>query len=178
MSVTIPISQELKDWADLAGYTLTPDSEDGRADIFWNQGGEIRFFIRNSADDWINVTCSDRLQPEYFYFAGKNIDVVEKFFFGWFGNTMRSNRGMPLLNTPISTEQLATGYQVTPRQIDGIDRYALIDHDGVAVAVASGGKISAASDLVPLSIYLHVPPTEIVRSFTNESGEPLFSVLD
>ncbi|TXH25082.1 MAG: hypothetical protein E6R06_10370 [Mycobacterium sp.] len=172
------VSQELKEWAELAGYSLTTDSIDNPADIFWNQGGEIRFFLREVADGWVNVTCSDRLQPEYFYFAGRTIEIVERFFFGWFGNTMRSNRGMPPLDTPISTEQLAAGYQVAPRQVNGVDRYVLIDPDGAIAAVASGGSISAASDLVPLSIYLHVPPTEIVRSFTNETGEPLFSVLD
>ncbi|MUL49070.1 hypothetical protein FZI85_19740 [Mycobacterium sp. CBMA293] len=172
------VSQELNDWAELAGYSLTADSADGPADIFWNRGGEIRFFLREAADGWINVTCSDRLQAEYFYFAGKTIEVAERFFFGWFGNTMRSNRGMPPLDTPISTEQLANGYQVALRQIDGVDRYALADTDGTVIAVASGGKISAASDLVPLSIYLHVPPTEIMSSFTSETGQPLFSVLD
>jgi|KBSSwiStaDraftv2_1062776.scaffolds.fasta_scaffold82529_3 hypothetical protein len=172
------VTQELKDWAELAGYSLTVGSEGGRTDIFWNRGGEIRLFIRGAANGWINVTCSDRLQPEYFYFAGRTIEVVEKFFFGWFGNTMRSNRGMPLLDTPISPEQLATGYQMAPRQIDGVDRYVLIDPERAAVAVAGGGQISAASDLVPLSIYLQVPTTEIMRSFTNETGESLFSVLD
>ncbi|WP_142239742.1 Imm61 family immunity protein [Mycobacterium sp. ST-F2] len=172
------ISQELKDWAKLAGYSLSVDSSDGPADMFWNQGGEIRYFIKEAQDGWINVTCSDRLQPEYFYFAGRTIEVVERFFFGWFGNTMRSNRGMPLLDTPISPEQLATGYQLATRQIDGVDRYVLINPDGTVVAVSSGGEISAASDLVPLSTYLSVPPAEIMRSFTNEGGEPLFSVLD
>jgi hypothetical protein len=106
------------------------------------------------------------------------MDVVERFFFGWFGNTMRSNRGMPPLDTPISTEQLAPGYQMAPRQIDGVDRYVLIDPSGAVAAVASGGEISAAGDLVPLSIYLHVPPIEIMNSFTNDTGKPLFSVLD
>lgn len=171
------VSRELADWAKLADYSLTVDTEGGLPDIFWNQLGEIRLFIRKSTNGWINVTCSDRLQPEYFYFAGKTIDVVEKFFFGWFGGTVRSNHGMPLLDTPVTTEQLATGYQITRRQVDGIARYVLIDPNGAEVAVASGGKTSAASDLVPLSIYLRVPPAEIMRSFTNETGEPLFSVL-
>jgi hypothetical protein len=67
---------------------------------------------------------------------------------------------------------------MAPRQIDGVDRYVLIDPERAAVAVAGGGQISAASDLVPLSIYLQVPTTEIMRSFTNETGESLFSVLD
>lgn len=174
---TMSVSQELKDWAELAGYSLTAGTADSPAEMFWNRGGEIRFFLREAADGWVNVTCSDRLQPEYFYFSGRTIEVVERFFFGWFGNTMRSNRGMPPLDTPVSTEQLAAGYQVEPRQIDGVDRHVLIDSDGV-VAVASGGKISAASDLVPLSIYLHVPPTEIMSSFTNETGQPLFGILD
>ncbi|WP_413232347.1 Imm61 family immunity protein [Mycolicibacterium sp. 141076] len=75
------------------------------------------------------------------------------------------------------TEQLATGYGITPRQTDGFDRCVLIDPNGTEVAVASGGKISAASDLVPLSRYLQVAPTEIMRSFTNETGEPLFRVF-
>ncbi len=171
---TMSVSQELKDWAELAGYSLTADS----ADIFWNRGGEIRFFLREVADGWINVTCSDRLQAEYFYFAGMTTEVVEKYFFGWFGNTMRSNRGMPPLDTPISTEQLAPGYQIATRQINGVDQYVLIGPDGVVVAVASGGEISAAGDLVPLSIYLQVSPTEIMNSFKNDTGEPLFSVLD
>ncbi|WP_413232345.1 Imm61 family immunity protein [Mycolicibacterium sp. 141076] len=96
------VSRELADWATLAGYSLTVDAEDGLTDVFWNQLGEIRLFIRKATNGWINVTCSDRLQPEYFYFAGRTIDVVERFFFGWFGGTVRSNHGMPLLDTPIS----------------------------------------------------------------------------
>ncbi|SHT64986.1 Uncharacterised protein [Mycobacteroides abscessus subsp. abscessus] len=174
----MPVSQELAEWAKLAGYSLTVGSEGGLTDIFWNRLGEIRLFIREMTDGWVDVTCSDRLQPEYFYFAGRTIEVVEKFLFGWFGNTTRYNSGMPPLRTPTTLAELTHGYKVATLQIDDIGRHVLVATNGSVVAIASGGKIVSTGTLVALSRYLEAPAAEIVQSFTNEYGPPLFSVRD
>lgn len=40
----IVIPPQLAEWAALAGYSLTPETDDGRA-MFWSAGGEVRYFI-------------------------------------------------------------------------------------------------------------------------------------
>jgi hypothetical protein len=125
--VAIDISTELENWAGLAEFSLTRHAEDGQADIFWNRGGEVRYFIREKLDGWIEVTCSDRMGPEYFIFYGASAAVVERFLFGWFGDTHRSLRKLPVLATPMSADELISGYRIVLQTFDGVDRYALID---------------------------------------------------
>jgi len=174
----ISVSDELRNWAQSAGYAV--DNEDGSTHqiMFWSRGGETRYFVKATADGWVQVDCSDRLQPEYFLFSGNSINVVERYLFGLFGNAMRSHRRLPLLATPMTEDELAGGYGIELRQVAGKDRYTLVTKSIGAVAIASGGKVSAYEDLVPLSVYLETPIAEIEQSFTSDDGRPLFTLLD
>jgi len=83
MSRVVEISTQLREWATLAGYSLTPGgtTDDGRA-ILWSDGGEIRHFVGIDDAGWCVVTDSDRLGPEYFTIAAPSVTTVETYFFG------------------------------------------------------------------------------------------------
>jgi hypothetical protein len=123
MTDGIEISSSLQEWANLAGYTLTPAStaHDGRA-LFWSAGGEVRLFIESRGDGWFIVTRSDRLGEEHFEFAAKSSTTLDKYLFGSFGQSIRSNRGLPVIPMPRSLDEVSAGFSVDTRQFDGIER--------------------------------------------------------
>ncbi len=172
------ISQELEEWANFAKFSLTRNAEGSGADIFWNLGGEVRYFVRDRADGWTQVTCSDRLGPEELEFAGASPAVVERFLFGWFGYTYRSVRAMPILATPVAAGELTNGYRIAVQEFEGVDRYTLVDATDRTIAVSSGGRLMAPDRLTRLSVFLHAPVDEIEESFRREDGRPLLKIRD
>lgn len=170
------VSIDLENWAKLAGLSLTRNAEDGQADVLWNSGGEVRYFVREKPDGWVEVSCSDRLGPEYFIFSGISAEVTERFLLGWFGDSYRSIKGMPIIATPVSAEALSNGYRIDSQKFDGVDRYVLINPAGEVVAASSGGRIVAPGRLAPLSVFLHSTVDQIEESFQSEDGKPLFGI--
>jgi hypothetical protein len=170
------VSNELENWANIAEFSLTRDAEDGQVDIFWNRGGEVRYFVREKPDGWVEISCSDRLGPEYFIFTGASATIVERFLLGWFGDSYRSIKRMPIIATPISSDGLMNGYRIASQIFDGVDRYVLIDPADRVIAASSGGRIMAPGRLAPLSVFLHVTLDEIEQSFRSEDGKPLFGI--
>lgn len=172
------ISQELEEWANLAKFSLTRNTAGSGADIFWNLGGELRYFVREMADGWTQVTCSDRMGPEEFEFSGASLAVAERFLFGWFGNTYRSIRTLPSLATPVAVQEASNGYRIGSQEFEGVDRYTLIDATDRIIAVSSGGRLMAPDRLTLLSALLHAPVYEIEESFRREDGRPLLKIRD
>ncbi|WP_163911616.1 Imm61 family immunity protein [Mycolicibacterium aubagnense] len=170
------ISRQLEEWANLAKFSLTRNTEGSDADIFWNLGGELRYFVRGRADGWTQVTCSDRLGPEVFEFSGASPSVVERFLLGWFGDTYRSVRALPILARPIAGRDLANGHRISLQEFDGVDRYTSVDATDRTIAVSSGGRLMAPDRLTRLSVLLHAPVDKIEESFRREDGSPLFGV--
>jgi hypothetical protein len=175
MTDGIEISSSLQEWATLAGYTLTPAStaHDGRA-LFWSAGGEVRLFIESRDDGWFIVTRSDRLGEEHFEFAAKSSTTLDKYLFGSFGQSIRSNRGLPVIPMPRSLDEVSAGFSVETRQFDGIERLALIAPDGSVAGISSGGKLIATASLIELSLYLTATIEEIMASSLDPDGKPLF----
>lgn len=169
------ISAALQGWAQLAGYTLTPGrvTDDGRA-IFYNEGGEVRYFIESRSDTWFVVTESDRMGQEYLVLAARSLDVVEKYFFGVFGSTVRSRRGLPEVRLPSSADDVGDGFTLDDLEFDGRRCRGLIDPAGRVVAVSSGDTLSGTWELAPLWLYLTAADDEIMQSFQDPAGRPLF----
>jgi hypothetical protein len=173
----IEVPPQLTEWAALAGYSLTPgsDTEDGRA-MFWSAGGEVRHFIGTNDAGWFTVTDSDRLGPEYLVFLAPSMATIESYFFGKFGGYIRSRKKLPRVHVPFTLEEISTGFTIQSRNFDGVERFTLIASDGSEVAASSGDKFSGTADLVELSHYLTVTTEDIVTSYLDPEGNPLFTL--
>jgi len=176
MTDSVEISNELEEWASLAGYALTPASRahDGRA-LFWSSGGEIRLFLGSRPDGWFVITRSERFGEEQLTFAAARMSTIEKYLFGNFGHSVRSIRGLPVIPVLKSSEPATNGLSIQPRQFDGAARLALIAPDGSIIALKSGGKLIATSSLAELSALLSATIEDIKASFLAPAGSPLFN---
>ncbi|MBI2695941.1 TNT antitoxin family protein [Mycobacterium nebraskense] len=172
---SIGISTRLEQWAELAGYTLTPGkcTDDGRA-LFWAALGEIRLFIGKSQDGWFVVTDSDRMGPEHFILAAPSMDTIEKYLFGRFCLHIRSARGLPRVGVPASHNGLLSPYSIETRDFQGTQRFALIASDGSTVAVSSADRVTATAELRKLALYLTATIDQIEASADDPDGKPLF----
>lgn len=168
------LSHEIENWASLAKFSLTRNTEGSDTDIFWNRDGEVRYFVRGRQDGWTEVTSSDRLGPESFTFAGASPQVVERFLFGWFGKTYRSINKLSPLAAPRAADKLANGYRIASQEVDGVERHTLVDSANRTIAISSGGRLMAPDRLAVLSVLLHATTDEIEESFRREDGSPLF----
>jgi immunity protein 61 of polymorphic toxin system len=175
MTEDTEVSSSLQEWAALAGYTLTPasTSHDGRA-LFWSAGGEVRLFLESRDDSWFIVTRSERLGEEHFEFAATSSSTIDKYLFGNFGQSIRSNRGLPVIPAPKSLSEISAGFSIETRQFDGKERLALIAPDGSIAGVSSGGKLIATASLIELSLYLNATIEDIMASCLDPEGKPLY----
>ncbi len=142
--------------------------------MFWSPGGEVRYFVGANDDNWFIITDSDRLGPENFRLAANSISTIEKYFFGTFGEFIRAKRGLPRIRIPIAKEEIAAGFTIDYRPFEHIDRLALIDPEGTALAFSSADLFYGTMELVGLSIYLTATVDDITATFLNPDGRPLF----
>jgi hypothetical protein len=177
MTGQVEIPPQLEEWGKLAGYTLTPAfrAYDGRA-LFWSAGGEVRLYIGANDDGWFVITRSERLGPERFRLAAPSMGTIQRYFFGKFGRGIRSNRGLPLVPMPRSKEEVSVRFAIGNRLFGGVERLALISSDGSVVAISGGGKLVATAELVDLSVCLTATIEDIVASFLEPGGKPLFKI--
>ena len=175
MTDSIEIPGRLEQWAELAGYTLTPgkSTDDGRA-IFWASLGEIRLFIGKNQDRWFVVTDSDRMGPEHFILAAQSMGTIEKYLFGRFCLHIRSIRGLPRVGVPISNNGLVSAYSIETREFEGTQRFALVASDGSTVAISSADRVTATAELKRLALYLTATIDQIEASAVDPDGKPLF----
>jgi hypothetical protein len=175
MKKSIAISHRLEEWATHADYTLTPGSsaDDGRA-MFWSPGGEVRYFVGANDDNWFIITDSDRLGAEHYKLAARSLNTIEKYFFGTFGEFIRAKRGLPSIHIPIAKEEISAGFRIEYRPFEDVDRLALIDPEGNALAFSSADLFFGTMELVGLSIYLTATVDDITAAFLNPDGKPLF----
>ncbi|WP_082969762.1 TNT antitoxin family protein [Mycobacterium sp. E3305] len=166
---TVDLTPHLQSWIRRAGLGMVQGSQahDGRT-VIWNTGGEVRYFI-GSRDGWYVVTSSDRMGPESYDFAGRTMQVVEKYMYGLFGGSVRGAK-LPRLRVPFRRDQLQPGYSIGKQSFAGRDRHTLIDDTGKVVAIAG------VEDLVELSHYLDATVKMIEDSYQSPEGKPLFEV--
>ncbi|WP_082459702.1 MULTISPECIES: TNT antitoxin family protein [unclassified Mycobacterium] len=175
MTDTIRVSKRLAQWAELAGYTLTPGdcTDDGRA-ILWAASGEIRLFIGQNDASWFIVTDSDRMGPEHFVLAAPSMDAIEKYLYGRFCLHIRSARGLPRVGVPVSDSGFVSTYSIEARDFEGTQRFALVASDGSTLAVSSSDKVTATAELRKLALYLTATIDQIEESAIDPDGKPLF----
>lgn len=169
MTGGVDLTQDLQAWLGLAGLEMIQGSRtnDGRT-VIWNKGGEVRYFIAVT-DDWYVITTSDRMGPESYEFAGNSMAVIEKYLYGVFGGSARSDTSQDI-RVPFQRDELRPGYSIGRESFAGRERHTLIDRAGKTVA------ITAIDRLVELSHYLDASIDTIKSSFLASDGKPLFTL--
>lgn len=119
---------------------------------------------------WYVITSSDRMSREGYEFAAASMSVIEKYLYGYFGGSVRSERELPAIRAPFQPEELMPEYSIGTMTFAGRQRDTLIDSSGTVVA------ITAADRLVELSHYLDVSVNVIKDSFLDSEGKPLFTL--
>ncbi|MET2822396.1 necrotizing toxin immunity factor IFT, partial [Mycobacterium tuberculosis] len=107
---------------------------------------------------------------EGYEFAAASMSVIEKYLYGYFGGSVRSERELPAIRAPFQPEELMPEYSIGTMTFAGRQRDTLIDSSGTVVA------ITAADRLVELSHYLDVSVNVIKDSFLDSEGKPLFTL--
>ena len=122
------------------------------------------------------VTVSDRMAEEELIFTANSMALIELYFFGKFGLSVRSSLKLPLLAFPKSAEETVGAYTLGLATFDGHENLALLDAAGSAIAITASGKIAGTTELVCLSLYLTSSADEVMASYLAPSGRPLFTV--
>ncbi|KMV22786.1 Imm61 family immunity protein [Mycobacterium heckeshornense] len=175
MTKRIEVSTRLADWARSGGWRLS-EAEDGRP-MFWKEGGQLRYLIGANDDGWLVITHSDRSGPEHLVLAAPSMETIERYLFGDIGSSVREHRGLPDVREPLSRDEIAPGFTLGTRAFEGVeDRMALIDSGGALVAVSSRDPWTGTDRLVRLSVYITANTDDIVASFLDPEGKPLFSL--
>ncbi|MCX2712228.1 Imm61 family immunity protein [Mycolicibacterium sp. J2] len=161
----------LEDWAELAGYSKSVDDKGSRV-CWWNSGGEERYYVQldDSREGWVRVTNASRSGPEEFVFEAADSEIAARYFWGFFGTTMRSRSALPRLRVPVRADNAAEGYavqQTTERSSQ------LVDPSGRVIMTARG-DVSDIALLVKTSHWLRASIPEIVQTYTSPDGLPLF----
>jgi hypothetical protein len=169
------VSPRLAEWASGGGWGVS-EAEDGRP-MFWKEGGQLRYFIGRGDDGWFVITQWVRGDPEQFVLAAPSMDTIERHLFGDFGPSVRRQRRLPDVRRPIDWEEMAPGFTFDTRTFGGVeDRIALIDSAGAVVAISSSDPVTASFALAGLSVYVSATVDDIVASFLDPEGKPLFSL--
>ncbi|ORW07487.1 Imm61 family immunity protein [Mycobacterium kyorinense] len=175
MTERIEVSARLAEWARSGGWGVSK-AEDGRA-MFWKEGGQLQYLLGRNGDGWFVITHLERSGPEFLVVAAPSMETVERYFFGDFGSSVRWHRRLPDVREPFSREELAPGFSLATRTFDGVEnRMALIDSGGAVVAVSGKDVLRGTGRLVRLSVYVSATVDDIVGSFLDPEGKPLFSL--
>jgi hypothetical protein len=163
----IRISDAVIGWAARAGYSLTPVDDSGAAGFRSDPGGELRYFVRGSADDGYTVSSAERRLDERVLLRVKELVTAERYLFDVFGVSLRSQSRLPRRKPK---PQPAAGYTVDDVDEHGYRR--LVGPNGV-VAIARG-SFEAAITLTLLSHLVAATVPDIEASYQSADGRPLF----
>ncbi len=184
MTGVVDVSEDLADWAIQAGYEVNQGSQpslngheenDGRA-VIWANHGEIRYFIGCHPSGWFYVTASERMSEEVLVFAAETMHLIELYFYGKCGLSLRSSLKLPVLKYPRSADDTVGGYSLGTALFEGRENLALVDSQGSAIALTTSGKIGGTAELVCLTYYLASGVEAVKSSYLDPSGQPLFTV--
>jgi Immunity protein 61 len=165
----VDLTPDLQAWLRLAGLDMIQGSQtDDHRTVIWNKGGESRYFI-GVVDGWYIITSSDRMGPETYSFAAESMPVIEKYLYGQFGGSVRSD-DLPYIKAPFQRDELRPGYSIGKQVFAGRERHTLIDRTGKVVAIA------AVDRLVELSHFLDASVDVIKSSYLALDGKPLFTL--
>ena len=83
---------------------------------------------------------------------------------------------MPRVHVPFLLEELSAGFTIQSRVFEGVERFVLVASDDSEVALSTGDKFSGTADLVEMSYYLTAATADIMASYLDPDGKPLFTL--
>lgn len=163
------LSADLVAWARLAGYSCSREAD---AILLFSSGGETCYYIRSGLDDtaWIVVTEADRGGQEKYVFSAANQEVLEKYFWNYFGFGIRMAARQPRLVFPTKREDIPSGYSI---EIDSADRLLLTGPENNPIA-QSRNSSTGTSLLVELAAVVGYSVEDLKDSYINPQGHPIF----
>ncbi|CAN7658802.1 Imm61 family immunity protein [Mycolicibacterium frederiksbergense] len=163
-------SAEIADLARRAGFALTPEDDSGAA-LFWSDpGGEIRFYVRGSADIGFTMTRAERKSHEQFELFTTSISVLERHLTAKFLGSIRYDKHWQHIVVPLASRDLAGGCRLSDEDADGYrDLFA---PSGELLARARGGLVGIAT-LVELSHLLQQSVLSLERIYANPDSRSL-----
>jgi hypothetical protein len=81
------------------------------------------------------------MSDEILEFAAESMQLIELYFYGKLGLSLRSSLKLPFLKYPRSADEAVGGYSLGTATFEGRENLALIDAEGRAIALTTSGKI-------------------------------------
>lgn len=165
------LSAECHGWALTANYTLSPTDNDDLT-LRSETSPATRYFIRQRGPARLELTQAndeDEAEGERPLLFVANIEVLERYLLGLFADDIRDDLGLPFLDLPWTTENIAAGFELGD-MMRGYRTLRRIGHGPVAAAPDPTLSLAA---LVPLSHFLLWPVADLKSSFLSETGAPL-----
>lgn len=100
-----------------------------------------------------------------------DIEVLERYLYGLFGDDIREELDLPFLTLPWAPKDLAIGYELG----DVVRGYRTLSRAGGEPVAAAPDETLSLLTLVPLSHFLGIEPAALKRAFMDERGAPLLS---
>lgn len=109
-------------------------------------------------------------------FAALHTEVIDKYLLDVCGRTIRSERKLPRLRIPMTSDGIAEGFILAPKDFRGEERLALqASGGGGVIAFSRRDPIIATFDLVRLSYLVRASIENTKASFLDVSGSPPFA---
>lgn len=163
----------LVEWAAKAGFSF--GSADKGGVLFYNRGGEDRYYVRPYAGEFLRITSASRREDEAYVLDARSEVAAEAFFWMKFGPGVRYSLNLERLRLPITKEEVAHPYVLDDGETT---RLQLLGPNGEAALVvdAAWDPASDVAQLVKCSWALAHPISEVEESFLAVDGRPLFHV--
>lgn len=167
------ISRECLGWARAANYVCEVDDSAGVMTLRSEAGAPTRYFVRQRARDRlelsrIDISAVGDEKPRPILFAADR-DVLERHLVAIFGDDIREDVGLPMLQLPWQTADLAEGCELG----NYVRGYRTLSVSGKGPIAAAPDPVLSLLALVPLSHFLRWSVTDLRRAFLNVEGAPL-----
>ncbi len=149
-------------WAAQAGYTRLVD--DGAITIA-DEGGEIRFYVRNDDERWV-LSRAERAGDETVLMVAADLSNIERHLTEQIGWDIRSQLGFAQILLPYAVDDVADGYHID----EVSDGWAELVDSTTGRTVAGFLHTSVPYRAVGFSWYADAAPEALRTWFTDPRG--------
>ncbi|WP_241177780.1 Imm61 family immunity protein [Mycolicibacterium nivoides] len=171
MTGVVILSPDCLGWARTAGFVHRTDDAAGIVELRSEVDAPIRYVIRRPSTGRVELVEVDELGDEQLVLFVAEIEVLERYLFGMFGDDIRAEVDLPFVELRWGRESLAAGYELDDTN-PGYQILTATDRGPVAAVPRSEVGLLA---LVPLSHFLGWSLAALKRSFLDENFRPLLS---
>ena len=169
------VSRDLVHWALRSGFDHRTEFG-SEPTVFFNAGGEERYYLRSSSDEsgWVTVTHASRSGDEQYVFEARDLQITERYFWGFFGVGIRSRERLPRLSLPLRLDQVAAGFRI---DCTAADETVLLNAAEERIMIGLK-DVYDITRLVRTSHWLSITIQELTDSFLDADGRPAFPIQE